>query len=364
MKRFLNILVVLFVLSGCAKYSEVVLEEYPQTYGVASDFYTLPKWEEEDYEEVLELFVESCQTTKTKALYQELCQEASDVEDAKKFLQTKFVPYKIQAQEEGLLTGYYEPHLRASRTQNEQYRYPIYETPKDLVEVDLSSVYPELAHYRLRGRLQGNRLIPYFNREETKQQDLNASVLCYCDSKIDKFFLEIQGSGRITLDTNETIFVGYDNQNGHKYRAIGRYLVEIGALRIEEVSLQSIRKWLDANPHRVDEVLNYNPSVVFFKQREQKATGALGVALSAKRSVAIDRRFIPLGGMLYLHANVAEQTFGRIVLAQDTGGAIKGAVRADLFLGYGEEAMQIAGELKAPLDLWLFVPRKREGENI
>jgi membrane-bound lytic murein transglycosylase A len=364
MKIILNVLVVLFVLSGCARQGIVVLEEYPQTSMVLSDFKSLPNWEIENYNEALELFVQSCQTAKTKALYQELCEEASDVEDAKVFLQTNFLPYKIQAQKEGLLTGYYEPQLRASLTQSERYRYPIYETPRDLVEVDLSSIYPELAHYRLRGRIEGNKLIPYYDREATKKSDMNASVLCYADSKIDKFFLEIQGSGRVTLDSNETIFIGYDNQNGHRYRAIGRYLVAIGALRIEEVSLQSIRKWLDANPERVDEVLNYNPSVVFFKQREQKATGALGVVLHAKRSIAIDRRFIPLGGMLYMHADVAQEKMGRIVLAQDTGGAIKGAVRADLFLGYGDEAMQIAGELKAPLDLWLFVPRKRKEENI
>lgn len=363
MKRFLNILPVLFVLSGCAKHAEVVLEKYSPTPLIVSDFQALPGWEQEDYKEALDTFVHSCLSQKTRVLYEELCSEALDSEDPKSFLESRFVPYKIQATaeaKEGLLTGYYEPHLRASRTKSALYRYPIYETPKDLIEVDLGSIYPELANYRLRGRLDGTKLVPYYDREESKSRELDANVLCYTDSQIDKFFLEIQGSGRVTLDTNETLFIGYDNQNGHRYRAIGRYLIAIGALQKEEVSLQSIRKWLDANPSRLDEVLNYNRSVVFFKQREQKATGALGLELTPKRSIAVDRRYIPLGGMLYLSADVAKQSTGRIVLAQDTGGAIKGAVRADLFLGYGEEAMRIAGELKSPLDLWILIPRQGE----
>jgi membrane-bound lytic murein transglycosylase A len=159
------------------------------------------------------------------------------------------------------------------------------------------------------------------------------------------------------------MFVGYDNQNGHRYRSIGRYLVKINALKLEEVSLQSIKKWLEEHPKRVDEVLNYNDSLVYFKERTQGATGALGLELRAKRSVAIDRKYIPLGSMLYLNAAVDDKMQNRIVFAQDTGGAIKGAVRADLFLGAGDAAMQSAGRLKSPLKLWILLPKTMQKDT-
>lgn len=174
----------------------------------------------------------------------------------------------------------------------------------------------------------------------------------------------MQGSGRALLDDGREMFVGYENQNGHKYKAIGKYLVKIGALRVEEVSLQSIRAWLEKHPSRIDEVLNYNESMVFFQKRNQGATGALGVALTPKRSVAIDRRYIPLGSMLYLDAAFKDRSLNRVVFAQDTGGAIKGSLRADLFLGTGEEALEIAGYLKSPLKLWILLPKESQEGGI
>lgn len=358
MKIIFISIVFIMVMVGCSKHQPLVLENYPKSVFTQSSFEALPLWEDEEYDKALDTFIKSCRSSKTRSLYKELCIQAPLAQDPKRFLQSHFLPYKIAKEKKGVLTGYYEPQLHCAKEQTQYYRYPIYETPKDLIEVDLSSVYPELKHYRLRGRLKGSKLIPYFDRKESKVEELNASVICYTDSKIDKFFLEIQGSGRLLLDTNETLFVGYDNQNGHRYRAIGRYLVEIGALQKEEVSLQSIRAWLEANPSRIDEVLNYNRSLVFFKQRDQKATGALGLELTPQRSVAIDRKYIPLGAMLYLSSTVEDEEIAGLVLAQDTGGAIKGAVRADLFLGYGEDAMQVAGKLNAPLDLWLLLPRQ------
>jgi len=249
--------------------------------------------------------------------------------------------------------------LEGSLHKHDEYVYPIYRKPKDLVVVDLSSIYPELKNYRLRGRLEGDKLIPYYTRAESESNLLDAEVVCFCDSKIDRFFLEIQGSGKIHLDDNKTMFIGFENQNGHRYSAIGRYLVKIGALRLEDVSLQSIREWLDNNPSRVDEVLNYNESMVFFQEREQGATGALGLELTPLRSIAVDTRYIPLGSMLYLNADVNNSQISKVVFAQDTGGAIKGRVRADLFVGSGEGALEIAGKLKAPLSLWMLLPKNK-----
>ena len=346
--------------------SKILFNKLPNTYLIKSSFDELPNFNDENYTEVLEQFISNCKTLKAKKLYGNLCKNTDNIRDIKKFLTDSFVPYMLsdeKAKEEGLLTGYYEPQLYASLTKSKKFRYPLYETPKDLITVDLSSIYPSLKKYRLRGKLEGNKLVPYDTRAESKNGDVDADIICYCDSKIDRFFLEIQGSGRVKLDDNSTMFIGYDNQNGHKYRAIGRYLVKIGALELKNVSLQSIKSWLVNNPKRVDEVLNYNNSLVYFKQRKQSATGALGLALTPKRSIAVDRKYIPLGSMLYLSTNIEDDKLSRVVFAQDTGGAIKGSIRADLFLGAGDKALDIAGRLKAPLKLWILLPKntKRVG---
>ena len=347
---------------------ELEADAFIKTSVKKSSFSQLPDFYNENFNDVLTLFKKNCQTNKAYKIYHRLCRQAENVQNSKAFIVNNFEVYRItnkrkRKRDVGLLTAYYETQINASLHQSKRYKYPIYATPKDLVVVDLSSIYPELKNYRLRGRIQNNRLVPYYTREEMKFTDLNASVLCYCDSKIDRFFLEVQGSGIAKLDDNSTMYIGYDNQNGHKYRAIGRYLVEKKELKLKDVSLQSIMKWLKEHPERVDEVLNYNSSLVFFSKREQGATGALGVELTPMRSIAVDKRYIPLGSMLYLSAELdnnqtTKKEINRVVFAQDTGGAIKGNIRADLFAGSGAKAAEFAGHLKAPLRLWLILPKK------
>lgn len=365
MKVSTYFLIIILLFFGCSPKPKVLFEALPNTYLKKSTFDALPNFTQEKYFEVVENFINNCRSSKAQKLYKKLCEEVKYISTPKAFLQSSFTPYIITTKEDdskGLLTGYYEPELKASLTQDLQYKYPLYETPKDLIVVDLSSIYPSLKNYRLRGKVVDNRLVPYDTREESKKKTVNAEVICYCDSQVDKFFLEIQGSGRVILDDNSTMFVGYDNQNGHKYRAIGKYLVKIGALALEDVSLQSIRHWLDTNPSRVEEVLNYNKSLIYFKERTQGATGALGLELTPFRSVAVDRKYIPLGSMLYLHSNIADTKINKVVFAQDTGGAIKGSVRADLFVGSGKVALNIAGKLKSDLKLWILLP-KDKNEN-
>jgi len=368
MKHILILLPIALFFLSCSKEVktppievEKLSNKLPHTYLIRSSFDELPNFDKENYDEVLYQFKNNCRTSKAKKIYGELCRNLSTIVDAKEFLTTYFEPYMIttkEREEEGLLTGYYEAQLYASLEKNEHYKYPIYETPNDLIIVDLSSIYPGLKRFRLRGRLEGNRIVPYDTRAQSKKGKVDANVICYCDSKVDKFFLEIQGSGKVQLDDNSTMYLGYDNQNGHRYRAIGRYLVKIGALELKDVSLQSIKQWLKENPTRVDEVLNYNKSLVYFKQRNQGATGALGLELTPKRSIATDRKYIPLGSMVYLKANVGDENITRVVFAQDTGGAIKGAVRADLFLGSGDKALEMAGHLKSTLQLWVLLPKE------
>ncbi len=360
MKLITMSLFIIILFFGCSKEPQIAFKELPQTKLIPTTFEALPNFNDENFDTIQTLFRKNCKTKQAKALYGQLCEDAEMTLDAKTFITENFTPYMIinnTQNNEGLLTGYYEASIHASRKSSQKYKYPIYATPKDLVSVDLSEIYPELKNYRLRGRVVDNKVVPYYTRAEAKNQELNASVICYCDSLIDRFFLEVQGSGIAKFEDNSTIYLGYDNQNGHKYRSIGKYLIENRALTPGEVSLQSIKKWLLEHPKKADTVLNYNNSMVFFSQRAQGATGALGVELTPMHSIAVDKRYIPLGSMLYLHADENSSQINKVVFAQDTGGAIKGRVRADLFVGSGAKALKIAGNLKAPLELWMLLPK-------
>ncbi len=344
---------------GCSKDPHIKIKELPNTYLSESSFDELVEWQSENHQEALNSFINNCKSKKTQDIYGPLCQRATQTEEAKSFFESEFNVYKLvpeNREDKGLLTGYYEPTLRGSLVKTEPYVYPIYEEPKDLISVELSSIYEDLKKYRLRGRIEGNKLIPYYAREDSDKID--AEVICYSDSKLDIFFLEIQGSGRIELDDGENIYVGYANQNGHKYNSIGKYLIDLGEIKREDMSMQSIVEWLEINPNRVDEVLNYNNSLVFFQKKQHSASGALGIVLEPMRSVAVDKKFIPLGSMLFLKSKIDNKDVNRVVMAQDVGGAIKGTLRADMFFGPGEGAKLSAGQLISPLSLWILLPKE------
>jgi membrane-bound lytic murein transglycosylase A len=259
---------------------------------------------------------------------------------------------------DGLFTGYYEPLLRGSRRYGGAYTVPLYRAPDDLVLIDLGLFKPDLAGREIAGRIDGRQFVPYFGRAEIDAGALEGRglELVWVDDAIDTFFLQIQGSGQVELDDGARIRVGYDGQNGHQYRAIGRDLVAQGALTLEEVSLQSIRDWLIAHPAEAREIMARNASYVFFRERPELDAadgpiGAQGVPLTAGRSLAVDRRYIPLGTPIWLESTApwpeGEGPLRRLVIAQDTGGAIKGPVRGDVFWGTGPRAEAIAGHMKS-----------------
>jgi len=272
-----------------------------------------------------------------------------------------------QGSAQGLITGYYEPLLRGSRQRESASQVPLYARPADLVVIDVAEVEPRVAGMRLRGRLQGNRVVPYYSRAEIDTLGpLAGNELLWVDDPVDAFFLEIQGSGRVQLRDASIVRVGYAEQNGHPYRAIGRTLIDQGALPAQAVTAPSIRDWLRANPGQARAVMHTNPSVVFFRELSSALTdpqagppGSLGVPLTAERSVAIDRRVVPLGSLLWLDTvhPVQGHAWQRAVLGQDTGGAIIGAVRADVFWGFGQQAELAAGTMKHSGRLWLLSPR-------
>lgn len=265
------------------------------------------------------------------------------------------------------MTGYYEPVLAGSRTRNDRFRHPVHGAPEDLVTVDLSAVAPETRHLRLRGRLEGRRLVPYWTRAEIDARggQLRAPVLAWVEDPVELFFLQIQGSGQVELEDGGRrvgrIRLGYADQNGHPYRSLGRYLVDRGELPLEKASMQGIMAWASANPARLQDALNFNASYVFFRELPANGgpIGALGAPLTAGRSLAVDPRHIPLGAPVFLATTfpLSERPLERLMVAQDTGGAIRGAVRGDFFWGSGEAAGQQAGRMRQKGRFWLLWPR-------
>ncbi len=331
----------------------------------------LPDWREDNPALAWDAFLASCGTLKNQEHWRDICAVAlristPDRDAARLFFELNFTPYQLinpDGNGEGLVTGYYEPLLRGSRKPSRLYRYPVYAVPEDLLVVDLAELYPELKGMRLRGRLEGRRIVPYFDRAQIAdgKAAVRGKELVWVDDAIDLFFLQIQGSGRVQLDNGETLRLGYADQNGHPYRSIGRWLVERGELLLEKASMQGIKAWARQNPAQLAELLNHNASYVFFRELPAGLPGplgALGVPLTAQRSVAIDPRHVPLGAPLFLATTWpnSSRPLNRLMLAQDTGGAIRGAVRADFFWGFGEEAAREAGRMKQPLRMWVLLP--------
>lgn len=288
-----------------------------------------------------------------------------DSEAARRFFESRFQPFAATADGEdaGLFTGYYEPELHGSRTRSDDFQVPLYGRPPDLVMVDLGLFRETLKGERIAGRVVEGSLRPYESRAEIDDGALDGRglELLWVDDAIDAFFLHIQGSGRVTLAEGGVARVGYAGQNGHPYFAIGRDLIERGELSREEVSLQSIRSWLKAHPEEGLALMRKNPSYVFFHEIEGEGPlGAQGVALEPGRSLAVDRRFVPLGAPVWLEAdppNEQSPPIRRLLIAQDTGGAIKGPVRGDVFWGAGDEAAELAGPMKSQGRYYLLLPR-------
>lgn len=334
----------------------------------------LPGWGKDDLREAWPAFLASCEVLVKKADWKEPCTIARDVNPAdtkaiRIFFEAFFVPYQVfnpDGSDSGLVTGYYEPLLHGARKRGGPYQTPLYRTPEDMLTIDLASVYPELKSMRLRGRIAGNKIVPYFSRAEMVQSNtLAGKELLWVDDPIEAFFLQVQGSGRVQLaDTKETVRIAYADQNGHPYKSIGRYLVDKGELTLDQASAQTIKTWVATHPSRQQEVLNANPSYVFFKEEKiidprKGPKGALGVPLTPQRSIAVDAQFIPLGVPVFLATTQpnSDIPLQRLMLAQDTGGAIKNAVRADYFWGFGAQAGEKAGRMKQHGMMWILLPK-------
>jgi membrane-bound lytic murein transglycosylase A len=338
----------------------------------AAEFTDLPGWRDDDHASALTAFVRGCKALAARDAWRTACAAAQKVPPsnpgaARRFFETHFRPYRALSEgggDQGLLTGYYEPLLHGSRKPSARYRFPLYGVPDDLLVVDLAEIHPELKGRRVRGRLEGKRVVPYYSRAEieNRQTALEAKVLCWVDDPIDLFFLQVQGSGQIRLDSGERLRVGYGDQNGYPYRSIGRYLIEQGELEPDKASMQAIKQWARRNPEKLPDVLRHNASYVFFRELPADLPGplgALGVPVSAGRSIAIDPYHVPLGAPVYIATTWpnSRRALHRLTIAQDAGSAIRGPLRGDYFWGYGDQAGVQAGRMRESVRMWVLAPQ-------
>lgn len=317
-------------------------------------------------------WLRSCSVLKQKDTWKKVCDLADDIkepsdENIKNYFKKYFNLYSatnMDGSDTGTITGYYQPILKGSKVKTSHYKVPLYTTPKDLITVDLSDVYPELKSKRLRGKLAGNKLIPYLSRAEIDGQGspLAGNEIVWIEDPVEAFFLEIQGSGIIQFDNGEAMQIGYADQNGYPFKAIGSTLVQKKEITMAEASMEGIKNWARKNITKLREFLNMNASYVFFRKLPNDLPGpigALGVSIEAERSVAIDPKFIPLGAPVFLSTTQpnTSEPLERLMVAQDTGGAIRGGVRADFYWGSGDEAGRKAGSMKQQGKIWTLLPR-------
>ena len=357
----------LVLLSGC----QGVFKPEPKLKLVSVEIEDIPDWEYDDHRPAFIAFKKSCAALEKKPPEQNLklgtksedwhkvCYaaartEASNPTATRRFFEENFQVFKAtdDGAPQGLFTGYYESSLKGSKVKTEKYYYPLYKRPKDLVAA------PGIKY----GRKSFFGYEPHFSRSEIHQGNLEGQDLeiVYVDSEADAFFLHVQGSGRVVFEDGSSLRVGYNGANGHPYTSIGKILIDRREIPKEYMSMQAIRHWLKHNPKKATRLMEENASYVFFKVLEgQGPIGAQGVPVSTGRTLAVDKRFYEYGMPMYLDAasDGNQVNLRRLLIAQDTGGAIKGAVRGDVFWGYGETAAEIAGTMKSTGQLYIFMPK-------
>lgn len=344
----------------------------------------LPGWEADDVAAALPAWRRSCgkilerePTTPlgpdalagTAANWQPLCRALLDLPASqaalRHFITENFTAFLVSDGDDasGMFTGYFEPELRGARWRSGAYQTPLYRVPPDHVAVDLGRFDGELKGRSIVGRVDDGRLVPYHVRGEIDGGALNGagSELLWVDDRLDVFVLHIQGSGVVVLPDGTRQRVGYAGNNGHRYASVGRWLIDNGELKPHQASWQGIRHWMEKNPDRIAELLAVNPRYIFFREIEGDGPiGAAGVALTPERSLAVDLRYLPVDVPLWLDAENPEKgasRLQRLMLAQDTGSAIRGVVRGDFFWGSGDAALAKAGRMKSEGRYFLLLPK-------
>ncbi len=346
------------------------------------EFAILPGWHLDDQEEAVVALIKSCEKILslpddkeigTAGLivkagdWKEVCSIAqSHTIKGREFFETYFVPFASASSktgEKGLFTGYFEAELKGSKTRSETYNNPLYAKPNDLINVNLGQFSDEFEGKHIVGQLQGNTLKPYPERGEIEAGLLREKglELLWIDDAVDLFLLQVQGSGRVILENGDVEHVGFAAHNGRPYKSIGSALIDQGELQPGQASWDGIKGWIEKHPDKAAGLFAINPRFIFFRKIiGDGPIGAQGVALTPRRSMAVDRRYIPLGMPIWLDTvqpGGSTEPLQQLLIAQDTGGAIKGPVRGDFFWGYGARALAKAGVMKSEGRYYILLPK-------
>lgn len=385
-KKFIPLLAVL-LLNACAQTQEhAPIKSSKDLNMQAASFSDLPNWNNDNFKNFADAYNKSCTPILKRGSqnsfgkkevfgknqsWQINCRKFQKIDSnnagaVRNFFEQNFTPYVAMSGNDpkGLFTGYYESALNGSLKRGGKYQYPLRARPDDLVMVQLGDFREELKGQRIAGRVKNGSLKPYETHSEITAGKLPKSqdrTLVWVDSPVDAFFIQIQGSGMVSMDDGSIMRVGYAGQNGHPYYAIGKELVKRGHLAQRDVSMQTIRAWLQKNPEQAQDVMQTNKSYVFFRKLEGEGpVGGQGVTLTAERSLAIDRSLIPYGMPVWVDLESPKSgapNLQRLMVTQDTGGAIRGPVRGDFFWGYGADAEYMAGKMKSKGRYWFLIPR-------
>lgn len=383
LKKLLNLCLcgAALFLYGCSGEEKVPSEKAGDIVLTKTDYTELSGWKEEKFDEVIPVFRKNCEALQKKngaeyiynaalkiktADYLRICRRFAEKKikngrEMKAFIEGEFVPYAVSdsLNSEGKFTSYYEAVIHASFTKSGKYRYPVYGRPDDLIEINLKDFDEALPDARLVGRVEGKKFIPYYKRREIESSGIKAPVLMWGDDPVDIHFMQIQGSAIAVMDDGREIRIGFADSNGRKFKGIGGILLEKGVIKQGESSMPEIRKWLRKHPQKAAEYMAENERFIFQRQVDADGpVGAMGVSLTAGRSLAVDNRFIPLGAMMWLDTYTPDsEKLQKIVFAQDIGSAIKGIVRGDYFWGHGEEALMEAGRMNSRGRYFILAPK-------
>ena len=382
MKR-IGLLFLLLILNACS-IKEVlkplpVLDDQSRVSLQKTTFSELNNFSNDNLEEAIPTFKKTCDAIKKDSSlllkaqlhinpqrYLQICKKFDDEnigtsDDMRGFLVKNFEPYLVGDKQNvpGKFTSYYEAELKASRTNYGEYVYPIYSRPNDLIEVNLKDFDKSLPNKRLLGRIEKSKLVPYYTRAEIEKSGIDAPVILWGNDIVDIFLMQIQGSAVAVLDDGTSVRVKYADNNGHNFVGIGSVLLKKGLLQPGQASMDKIRDWLKQNPQIAKDNMAENPRFIFHNISDADGPiGALGVSLTAGRSLAVDNSFIPLGSLLWLETTGPEkEKIEKLVIAQDIGGAIKGVVRGDYFWGHGESALLSAGKMNSVGKYYILLPK-------
>lgn len=379
LKLILSIILVLEI-SGCLK--ETPVSDIKSKAVVTKvSFNQLKGWNNDDFKQVISVFSKNCisiannkneflypsQIKIKTADYQEICRKFTGKNiktsaQMKKFLEDEFYPYAISDENnpEGKFTSYYEAEIYASFEKTDKYKYPIYGKPSDLVEINLRDFDENLPNMRLVGRVKDGKFIPYYNRREIEKNGIKAPVIMWGNDLVDIHFMQIQGSAIAHMSDGSDLRIGYADNNGHKFRGIGGILISKKMIDSKDASMVKIREWLRNNPEKAADLMAENERFIFQRLSDSDGPlGAMGVPLTAGRSIAVDNSYIPLGAVMWLDTySPDKKDIDKVVFAQDIGSAIKGVVRGDYFWGHGEEALKEAGRMNSKGKYYILAPKK------